>query len=142
MTFPETENAQRRTDQSFRTQQNPDHHKNRTPFEDLPIDMIRCFPVDYMHQTCLGCMRRLILVWLRGKKETKLSVLQAGLVNNQLVELKPFVPDCFGRKPRGFDTIEMWKAIVDVPVKGKPVFYNIDHKKFHPGYLKANLYYP
>lgn len=58
-TFPETEACQR-TDSSFRSKQNPEHHKYETPLLNLNVDMIAAFPHDYMHLVCLGVMRRLL----------------------------------------------------------------------------------
>ncbi|GAB0097594.1 uncharacterized protein DMENIID0001_132510 [Sergentomyia squamirostris] len=42
--------AAKRTDEDFRLRKDPDHHKEATPFERLPIDMIQKFPVaDSLH---------------------------------------------------------------------------------------------
>ena len=50
LTYQETDNLTLRTNVSFRQEQQQHHHRGRSPFCDLPIDMVSAFPVDYMHQ--------------------------------------------------------------------------------------------
>ena len=38
-----------RTDESFRQKLDAEYHQNDSPFEDLDIDMVRTFALDYMH---------------------------------------------------------------------------------------------
>lgn len=61
MTYPEVDNLNLRTDQSFRECWQPEHHQEEkiSPFSVLPVDMVKSFPIDYMHQSCLGVMTKI-----------------------------------------------------------------------------------
>ncbi|CAB4023105.1 Hypothetical predicted protein [Paramuricea clavata] len=108
--YPLIRDIDLRSDYSFREQVNEAHHFSVSPFCTLPIDMIKKFPIDYMHQLCLGVTRKLILTWIRGSREVKLSAGQVEEISNRLTGLKPFVPSFFARKPRGMAEIDRWKA--------------------------------
>ncbi len=110
ITYQEIDNITLRTNESFRSQNNEEHHHVRSPFCDLPVDMVNEFPLDYMHQCCLGVMKQLLLAWMRGKKAVQLSAANIGDVSRELDRLKKFVPSCFARKPRGLHEIDRWKA--------------------------------
>lgn len=56
-----------RTDHSFREKTNPEHHKGDTPLLELEIDMVKSFPVEYMHQVSsvvlyISCLENLISI--------------------------------------------------------------------------------
>ena len=113
MTYPETVNFQKRTNESFRAQANPGHHKTDSPFTQLPMDMVKGFPIDYMHQSCLGVMKKLILIWMRGKGALRIHRIGAGqiqTISETLLELKKSIPSEFQRKPRHLSEIDRWKA--------------------------------
>ncbi|XP_052093558.1 uncharacterized protein LOC127729725 isoform X1 [Mytilus californianus] len=110
MTYQDTDDLSVRTNDSFRRQTNPEHHNRDSPFCTLDIDMIAQFPIDYMHQCCLGVMKRLILIWIRGKKEVKMSALHSEQISNRLLGLQRFIPREFVRKPRSLCEIDRWKA--------------------------------
>ena len=114
VTFQETRFLNDRTDESFRTVSQAQHHLHAeaaTPFKDLPIDLVRDFPLDYMHQICLGVMRRLLMVWLRGPvKERVLSREAIERLDGRLANIRAFIPKDFARKPRTTDELEHWKA--------------------------------
>ena len=110
MLFHKVDNLHMRTDESFRLQQQPPHHKGVTPFLELDMDMISCFPLDYMHLLCLGVMKKLLLAWVKGPRPTRISRGQVQQISGALLHLQPFVPNFFGRKPRGLGDIERWKA--------------------------------
>ncbi|XP_078490295.1 uncharacterized protein LOC144746841 [Ciona intestinalis] len=108
--YPQITDFTPRTNQTFREHKNKEHHHSTSPFCDLPIDMIQKFPIDYMHQVCLGVMKKLLLTWMRGSKTVRISAVQISEVSNRLIAMKPFIPRCFARKPRGLDEVDRWKA--------------------------------
>ena len=109
MTYPVCD-APLRTDGSFRSCTNSEHHTGMSPFCNLPIDMIVFFPIDYMHQVCLGVMKRLLLCWTLGGKKTKLSSAQKCQINARIAQFRHCVSKEFSRKPRSLDELGHWKA--------------------------------
>ncbi|XP_078490738.1 uncharacterized protein LOC144746976 [Ciona intestinalis] len=110
MTYPENSSFEPRTDCSFRNRTNVQHHHSDSPFCDLPIDMISQFPIDYMHQVCLGVTKKLITSWMRGAKKIRLSSIQLSNISERLINTKACIPACFARKPRPLTEIDRWKA--------------------------------
>ena len=110
--YPEIENPTMRTDHSFRNRLQEEHHKdNVSPFCKLPIDMIGVFSIDYMHQSCLGVMKRLLHMWLHTKKrDMRLSTSTIAEADRRLDSIKHRTPNCFVRKPRTLQRIDRWKA--------------------------------
>lgn len=101
-----------RDDVSFREQHQPEHHHENTvsPFSNLQIDMVESFPADYMHQCCLGVMRKLLLLWSQAKSGHRLSPAQLREVNQRLRNLRCDIPHVFARKPHSLEELERWKA--------------------------------
>uniref|UniRef100_A0A1S4M4D0 Transposase domain-containing protein n=2 Tax=Ixodes scapularis TaxID=6945 RepID=A0A1S4M4D0_IXOSC len=65
MCFPQLD-ATLRTDGSFRSHAQEEHHLQRTELEKLPIDLVKNVPLDYMHLVCLGVVSKLLRLWLKG----------------------------------------------------------------------------
>lgn len=86
--------AQKRTNESFRNQTDDNHHNGLSPFLDLPIDIIKCFPIDYMHNICLGVVKKLLNTWIgpAGPVSVRLSADKVRLVSEHLVNLQQFIP--------------------------------------------------
>lgn len=105
-----------RTDESFRNRKQPGHHvgKKPTPFCKIPyIDLIRHFPLDYMHLVLLGVVRTLLKSWLTftsdgySCKVSKKNFSRMSLRNRSFAKS---APDEFQRKPRSFSFLPKFKA--------------------------------
>ncbi|XP_075534449.1 uncharacterized protein LOC142568328 isoform X1 [Dermacentor variabilis] len=109
MCFPELD-APLRTDASFRNVDQEDHHIMDTILKDLPIDLIRQVPLDYMHLTCLGVVRKLLLLWIKGEKTYRIGKRSRESVSGASTEIRHYVPSEMSRKPRSLSDIDRWKA--------------------------------
>ena len=109
MTYPET-NAPLRIDASFNEMADEEHHKGPTPFCQINLGMVSQFPIDYMHLVCLGVMKRLILLWMKGPLICRLGSRVITEISDHLLSLKDNIPCEFSRKPRSLAEIDRWKA--------------------------------
>lgn len=111
MTFPDTDSTLR-TNESFINMTDEDHHLSDvpSPLSQLPIGMVTGFVLDYMHLVCLGVVRRLLLVWLRGPLPLRLCARAVSHLSQRLLSLQSCTPCEFSRKPRSLSDIDRWKA--------------------------------
>ncbi|CAH8436848.1 unnamed protein product [Dicrocoelium dendriticum] len=112
MTFPTEPQSSLRNDMDFRTRKQPEHHIGESPFEALRIDMISCFPLDYMHTLCLGVTRKLIMLWRCGptRGNIRLPSKSIDIINERLRICSANLTCEFPRKCRTFEDVERWKA--------------------------------
>lgn len=120
-------NSTLRTNLSFRNRSNVLHHSDLedvglSPFCDFnDIDMVRDFPLDYMHLVLLGVVKRLLKIWLCVSKippshieKATLYRLQNGMhnvtINRRQAKFSRSVPCDFQRKPRPFEYVNIFKA--------------------------------
>lgn len=110
--FPQIDNLILRTDAEFRSKIQGEHHKGTSILELLPnFDMVKQFPLDYMHLVCLGVVKKLIVnLWLNGKPPGKLSFLQINSISESLLAQVKNIPYEFNRKPRCLHETKRWKA--------------------------------
>ena len=101
-----------RTDSGFLQMTNTEHHTGRSPFCDLSVGMVTQWPLDYMHLVCLGVMRRLIMLWVKGPRllNVKLSMQHIGIISDSMIRLRGYIPREFSRKPRSLMDVSHWKA--------------------------------
>ena len=109
MTFPEVD-AVLRTDVQFDELTNDGHHVGQSPFLGLPIGMVSQFPLDYMHLVCLGVMRRLLWLWMKGPLTCRQGAGFVNQVSSSIVRMAKFMPREFLRKGRALADLDRWKA--------------------------------
>lgn len=92
-------------------QTDKDYHLGISILTKLPIDLIRCFPIDYLHNVCLGIMRKLLNTWINGQLlPVKLNGHSFKQISKHLQQLKVYVPLEINRKPRGLEDLARWKG--------------------------------
>ncbi|EFN64455.1 hypothetical protein EAG_07646, partial [Camponotus floridanus] len=110
--FPNTNHLRLRTDTDFRLKVQEDHHKGTSLLEQIPgLDMIKSFPLDYMHLICLGVVKKLVVnLWCFGKPSVKLSYRDIANISSNLINQAKNIPIEFNRKPRSLLEAKRWKA--------------------------------
>lgn len=103
-------NCPKRTDDSFRKQQDEDHHIGNSPLISLNINMIDKFPIDYMHNVCLGVMRKLLKYWVEGPLSVRLPSRNTNLISDQLIRFRDYIPTEINRKTRSLNELAHFKA--------------------------------
>lgn len=113
MSFPKID-CPRRTDTSFRTRAQKEHHKETSMIEQLDIDMISAFPTsDTLHLTDLGIMRKCMNRWVFGAKGyahkwTKYSIDRTSQL---LRNCQKQMPSDIHRAVRGLECLSRWKGL-------------------------------
>ena len=141
MTFPET-NAPLRTDESFVSLSDDDHHKGISPLAEINIGMVTQFPIDYMHLVCLGVVKRLLLLWLRGPLQCRLGSQDVNKISESLVSLKNYIPCEFTRKPRSLNVIDRWKATEFrqfLLYTGPLVLFKVVHRNLYKNFMLLSV---
>ena len=103
-------NAALRTDQNFIDRIDEDHHTGESPFEEAGIGMVSQFPLDYMHNCCLGVMKKILTTFVKGPHKQKWSAKQIIEISERLVKIAKWIPQDFARKPRQLQYVERFKA--------------------------------
>jgi len=83
MTYPGLD-ATLRTDEDFRCKKDEDYNKGNSPLVSLPINIINTVVLDYMHNVCLGVVKKLIEFWVKGNKQVRLEKDKKDKINNEL----------------------------------------------------------
>ncbi|KAB0790109.1 hypothetical protein PPYR_15576, partial [Photinus pyralis] len=103
-------NATRRTDKSFVLQSDEDHHLGMSPLLKLSVGMVSQFPIDYLHNICLGVMRKLLHTWISGNLKVRLNSQLVTTLSQKLILIKLHIPTEINRKPRSLSDLSRWKG--------------------------------
>lgn len=121
VTYPQVENLTLWTNEHDRVEmavQDENDGFTVSPFMRLRLDMVRTFPIDYMHQACLGVMRKLLNAWVRVDRQVRMSAGQIREGSSKLKNLRPSIAKFFARKPRSLEEVDRWKdSLPFTPVK-------------------------
>ena len=109
ITFPEF-GARLRTDVSFDEMRDSAHHTDISPLKELNVGFVSQFVLDYMHLVCLGIVRKIIYLWMKGPLSCRISAQSLSVVSAGLSGLRQCLPREFARKPRSLSEFKMWKA--------------------------------
>ncbi|KAJ7991280.1 hypothetical protein DPEC_G00000540 [Dallia pectoralis] len=93
------------------------HHLGSSPLLATSLGLVSGFPLDFMHLVCLGVMRRLVYLWLKGPLSCRLSSGQVNMLSEQLENVRRYTPVEFNRQPRTLTEIDRWKASEPVLLK-------------------------
>lgn len=99
-----------RTNESFRLQKDEDHHNFSTPLTKLNIDMIKCFPHDYLHVVLLGVVRKMLRMWCSGKTNSLLPSKSIKAISKRLENISKSQPKEFQRKARKLSDLNYYKG--------------------------------
>lgn len=86
------------------------HFTAISPLTSLKLGIVSQFPLNYMHMCCLGVMRKLMYIRIKGDLVYRLSASQIFQLSEHLKSLTPYISHEFARKPRLVREIDHWKA--------------------------------
>ncbi|CAI6370216.1 unnamed protein product, partial [Macrosiphum euphorbiae] len=109
---PSTRCPQTRSHQNYLVQSQEEHHVGNTSLlATLPMfDVVTTFSLDYMHLVCLGTVRKLIMLWIKGPIGIRYPSWKIEEMSKALEQLKIHIPCEFARKPRTLLEVSRWKA--------------------------------
>lgn len=103
-------NAAIRSNKSFRNKTDENHHIYTSPMEVLDIDMIKQFPLDYLHVVCLGVVKKLMKMWIHGDIASLLPSCNINKISSRLVKISKTQPDEFQRRIRPLSEMSHFKG--------------------------------
>ncbi|KAK6186492.1 hypothetical protein SNE40_008521 [Patella caerulea] len=109
MSFPAV-NSTLRSDADFKSMADEEHHVGHSDLVQLKLGMVTQFPLDYMHLVCLGVVRKLLSIWLKGSLSVRFSSHIVRKVSDNLINYRPHLPREFARKGRSLQEMDRWKA--------------------------------
>lgn len=114
ITFPHTSGNQpsKRTHQNYISRSDEEYHIGNTSIlVTVPyFDVVSDFSMDYQHLVCLGVVRKIIYLWMKGPLTVRYPSWKIDEISKTLVGLRKNIPCEINRKPRSLALIKNWKA--------------------------------
>jgi len=88
-------NSQTRSDEAFARQEDEEHHHGPHAFTNVHFGLVSQVPLDYMHLVCLGVVRRLIFLWMKGPLTVRVPGRDVERISRNLLSLRPHIPSEF-----------------------------------------------
>lgn len=93
--------CRKRTKESFIAQTNSEYHLGTTLLVNVPgFDIVGDISLDYIHLVCIGVVKKIISLWIKGPLKVRLSASKVNLLSKNLLKLKSFISKEFARKPQ------------------------------------------
>ncbi|KAG1681458.1 hypothetical protein GQR58_011843 [Nymphon striatum] len=105
VTFPEF-GAKLLTDTEFNDMRDKAHHTGISPLKELGVGFVSQFVLDYMHLICLGIVRKIIFMWMKGPLKSRLSANLLSVISRNLADVRQSLPREFARKPRSLSELK------------------------------------
>lgn len=83
------------TDAQFTDMIDEEHHHGVSPLQELGIGMVSSCALDYMHLVCLGNVRKLLSLWIKGPLRCRISATTITIISNHLKSLREHLPRNF-----------------------------------------------
>ncbi|KMQ85236.1 hypothetical protein RF55_16325 [Lasius niger] len=103
-------NAPLRTDESFRNQEQPYHHRGVSPLLRIKAGLVSQFRLDSMHLVYEGVFKRLLEAWIYWPGSWKFHLTIFQRICSTLKQIKSSCPLDFNRPPRSLEELSFFKA--------------------------------
>lgn len=103
-------NSPIRTDTSFRCRLQEDHHTGTSILESIDFGMVSQIPFEYMHLVCLGVVRKIFNLWMKGDLKYRIPQSSINKLSEAFMGLAPCISIEFARKPRSLKELDKFKA--------------------------------
>ena len=110
VTYPETD-APLQGNIHFHEMRDEVHQTSQSPLLELSIHMVTHFPLDYMHIVCLGVMKKLLHLWVKGPLGIRLDAKTVNKISETLLKFRNLMPREFCRRPTSLREICNWNAV-------------------------------
>lgn len=131
-----------RTDEEFRRYMYRDYQKRLSPLLQASILCVQQFCLDYMHQSCTGVAKRILVFLKQGPKKCKLRRQEREAICERLEHLSGKMPREFARQPRSLTELDRWKSTefrMFILYVGPIVLRGLVSKKIYEHFLSFSI---